>query len=92
MVNKKKTTLDSVDYMTKLPDQYQKYFWDCDFYEITMKKYQFFITERLLNYGNEQTLKWLLARINIIDLENVVKKSRNLDKKTKNYWNILLND
>jgi hypothetical protein len=78
--------------MTQLPDQYRKYFWDCDFYEINMEKYQFFITERLLNYGNEQTLKWLLARINKIDLENVVKKSRNLDKKTKNYWKILLHD
>jgi hypothetical protein len=68
--------------MNKLPEQYKKYFWDCDFNEINMEKYQFFITERLLNYGNEQTLKWLLARINKIDLENVVKKSRNLDKKT----------
>jgi hypothetical protein len=76
--------------MNKLPEHYRKYFWDCDFYEITMEKYQFFITERLLNYGNEQTLKWLLARISKIDLENVVKKSRNLDKKTKNYWSIIL--
>jgi hypothetical protein len=76
--------------MNKLPEQYKKYFWDCDFNEINMEKYQFFITERLLNYGNEQTLKWLLARINKIDLENVVKKSRNLDKKTRNYWTILL--
>ena len=76
--------------MEKLPDQYRKYFWDCDFEHITMEAYPFFITERLLNYGNEQTLKWLLARISKIDLGNVVKKSRNLDKKTKNYWKIIL--
>jgi len=78
--------------MNKLPVHYRKYFWDCDFHEITMEKYQFFITERLLNYGNEQTLKWLLSKITKIDLRNVVNKSRNLDKKTKNYWQTILNE
>ncbi len=82
--------LFTLNNMTKLPDQYRKYFWDCDFYEITMEAYPFFITERLLNYGNEQTLNWLLAQIDKAYLTNVVKHSRNLDKKTKNYWNILL--
>ena len=77
--------------MTKLPDNYRKYFWDCDFHEITMEKYKFFITERLLNYGNEQTLKWLLSNIEKSDLKNVVINSRNLNKKTRNYWELILN-
>lgn len=76
--------------MNKLPEQYRKYFWDCDFEKITLESHPIFITERLLNYGDDQTLKWLLDRIDKNDLKNVVNKSRNLDKKTRNYWNILL--
>ena len=78
--------------MTKLPDQYRKYFWDCEFEEITLEKYKIFITERLLNYGNENTTKWLLRRVDKSELKSVVNKSRNLDKKTKNYWQLILND
>jgi hypothetical protein len=78
--------------MTQLPQKYRKYFWDCDFEEINLEKYKFFVTERLLTYGNEQTVKWLLKRITASDLQDVLKKSRSLDKKTKNYWQIVLND
>ena len=81
-----------MDNMKKLPDHFRKYFWDCDFEKITMKAYPFFISERLLNYGNEQILGWLLAQIDKAYLKKVIERSRNLDKKTKNYWNILLHD
>ena len=78
--------------MTKLPQQYRKYFWDCDFKEIKLEKYQFFITERLLSFGNEEVIRWLLPKINKADLAKVLKKSRNLDKKTRNYWQVVQND
>ncbi len=73
-----------------LPAKFKKYFWDCDFTTLNMKEHSFFISERILNFGNDLSLKWLLSKINKEQLTEVVERSRNLDKKTKNYWNLML--
>jgi hypothetical protein len=75
-----------------LPQTLKKYFWDCDFKDLSMDKYAFFIAERILNFGNMDSLKWLLDRIDRDFLKEVVKKSRNLDNKTRNYWEMMLYD
>jgi hypothetical protein len=74
-----------------IPNNFKSYFWDCDFTELTLDKYAFFITERILNFGNMESIHWLLENVDEETLRNVVKKSRNLDKKTKNFWEIKLN-
>ena len=73
-----------------LPSKLKKYFWDCDFEELTLEKYPFFIAERILNLGDEYSVKWLLKNVSKEQLKNVVDNSRNLTKKTKNYWRIML--
>jgi len=55
-----------------------------------MDKYAFFIAERILNFGDMASLRWLIARTDKAFLKKVVEKSRNLDKKTRNYWKIML--
>lgn len=75
-----------------LPESLEKYFWDCDFREMSMDKYAFFIAERILNFGDMAALKWLLLGTDKSFLEKLVRTSRNLDKKTKNYWKIILHD
>ncbi len=77
---------------TPLPEMLKEYFWDCDFDELSLEKYAFFITERILNFGDMTSLGWLLDRINEKLLMEVVEKSRNLSKKTRNYWEIMLYD
>ena len=76
----------------RLPEMLKKYFWDCDFEEINMDRYAFFIAERILNFGDMDSLKWLTARTDKAFLREVVRKSRNLDKKTRNYWKMVLYD
>jgi hypothetical protein len=76
--------------MTTLPKSFKKYFWDCNFNEITLDTYSFFITERILRYGNMDSVNWLLNKIDKKFLKIVIKKSRNLDNKTKNYWETIL--
>ena len=73
-----------------LPDMLSKYFWDCDFENLSMSQYGVFISERILNYGDIPSLKWLFTQIDKIFLAEVVDKSRNLNKKTRNYWNLVL--
>ncbi len=69
-----------------LPVEFRHYFWDYDFEKLTWKKYSFFIAERLLNYGNMEAIKWLLYISSRRFIKKVVKESKNLDKKTKNFW------
>ena len=50
----------------------------------------FFVSERILNLGDVGSLRWLFTEIDKEFLINLVNKSRNLNKKTKNYWNLML--
>lgn len=75
-----------------LPFEFQKYFWDVAFDELTFEKYPRFIAERLLNYGNLNDIRWLLAHTDQQFLAAIIENSRNLNDKTKNYWKIFLTD
>lgn len=73
-----------------IPDILKKYFWDCNFDELNMNEHKFFIAERILRFGNIDSVKWLLQAIDTNFLKNIIQKSRNLDDKTKNFWQIML--
>ncbi len=75
---------------TLLPESLKKYFWDCDFNHLSMKNYAFFICERILNYGDIPSLHWLFTQIDRTFLSEVIINSKNLNDKTKNYWNLIL--
>lgn len=76
----------------KIPVRFLKYFWDCDFDDLSIQKYDFFISERILNFGNMDSVKWLLSLVDQKRLKDVVVKSRNLNKKTRNYWRIIFDE
>jgi hypothetical protein len=71
-----------------LPVELKKYFWDCHFDELCLSQHAAFITERILNFGNLQAVKWLLSVIDASFLMDVIEHSRNLDQKTRNFWKI----
>ena len=73
----------------KLPKVFSKYFWDCYFDKLDISKHLFFIAERLLNYGNIHAIKWLIEKTGISYINDVIKKSRSLDAKTKNFWKVM---
>jgi len=73
-----------------IPGEFQKYFWDVNFSDLTMEKYPRFIAERILNYGDLDGIKWLLSQTDRNFLKTLIKSSRNLNAKTKNYWQIVL--
>ena len=76
----------------KIPIAFKKYFWDYKVSNLNLKEYPVLIIERILNYGDLKSIKWLLKRIDITFLKNVVRNSKCLDKKTKNFWFIYLNE
>jgi hypothetical protein len=75
-----------------LPNEFRKYFWDVAFDELSFKKYPRFISERILNYGDLDSIKWLLSATGKQFIRSIVESSRNLNAKTRNYWQILLAD
>ena len=74
----------------ELPEMVRKYFWDCSFEDLRLAQYPIFISERILNLGDMDSLRWLFSKIDKKFLMDLVNKSRNLNKKTKNYWKLML--
>ena len=75
---------------TKLPQELQRYFWDVVFEELTIEKHRRFIAERILNYSDLNGIKWLLSWTDRNFIRTLVETSRNMNPKTRNYWQIML--
>jgi hypothetical protein len=82
--------LTKINHTGKLPEELKKYFWDVAFDDLSLEKHTLFITERILNYGDLDSIKWLLSYTGNDYIKSVIKNSRNLNTKTKNYWQIML--
>lgn len=73
-----------------LPPEFAKYFWDCELQSLNMQAHSRFIIERLLNMGNDEVESWLLLNVKRTEIADLVQTGRNLDKKTRNYWKVML--
>jgi len=73
-----------------IPESLKKYFWDVEFSELSFEKHSRFITKRILNYGNMGDIKWLLTVIKTDFIKKIIRTSRNLNAKTRNYWEVML--
>lgn len=62
--------------------------WDVDIEKIDLQKNSVFIVERILKYGLPEQVNWLLDNYTEQCIVEVVKISKNIDKKTANYWAI----
>ncbi len=77
--------------MKKLPSFLQKYFWDVDFLEVDKNSYSMFIIERILEFGDQKSVRWMLNNFNLDEIKKVIMVSRNLSKKSANFWQIIFN-
>lgn len=73
-----------------IPEEFQKYFWDVAYDDLSLEKYPKFIAERILNYGDLAAIKWLQAVFDRDFIRSVILNSRNLNPKTQNYWQLML--
>lgn len=60
-------------------------FWDVD-KGIDTDEYWFFVIERVLEYGNMQSLNWLFASYTKEQIKQVVSESSGLSQKTASCW------
>jgi len=73
---------------SKLPAEFKKYFWDCNFNDLYLEQYKKFITERVLAYGNVKAVRWLFLHLSKEEIKDIALKSRRLDKRTVNFWKV----
>lgn len=76
--------------MQKLPPFFKEYFWDVDFKKLDLKKYPYFIIERVLEYGDQKAIKWLKKNFTLRQIKRFIKKSRIISPKTANFWSLIL--
>jgi len=69
-------------------DQIGQMFWDIDPKKLDIIRHKRFIMERISQYGTPPEISWLLDTYKKKDIIQVVKQSKNIDRKTANYWTL----
>lgn len=76
--------------MAKLPSFLKKYFWDVDFKKLDSQKNSEYIIVRLLEFGDERTIHWLLKTFSKKIIKQVVMTCRGISPKTATFWGRVL--
>lgn len=77
--------------MEKLPEFLKPYFWDVNFRSLDAEKDRTFILKRVIDRGNTQALRWTLDRYSVESIKEIVFKSRDISRKTANFWAKIFN-
>lgn len=73
-----------------IPHYAHRYFWDVDPLQLDLERDHRFIIERLLEKGNDESVRWLQSQYTEEDLKKVVASSNRLSPKSRNYWGLTL--
>nr|MBI5455945.1 hypothetical protein [Candidatus Levybacteria bacterium] len=75
--------------MNNLPNSVLKYFWGDNLKDLNWDKHKEYIAKTILEKGDNEAVRWLLKKVDKKYLKNLVKE-KNMDSKSKNFWNIYL--
>ncbi|WP_241243549.1 DUF6922 domain-containing protein [Caldicellulosiruptor changbaiensis] len=91
----KQTLLGAYDFkmdsQTQIPEKFKKFFWDIEFEDLDIQRHKAFIITRLLNFGDQDCIKWLFSTYSKEEIKDVVKNSRSLLKKPARFWQLYFN-
>lgn len=76
--------------MKQLPKFLKKYFWDVDFSKLDKDFHSQFIIERILEYGDERSTRWLFQNFRKSEIVKILTRRRNLSPLSANYWSLVL--
>jgi len=71
---------------TTFPPNAKALFWDVNLDELDPARHKTFIIERILNMGDHLDLRWLWHTFSVPEIQEVVRSSRKLSKKTARCW------
>ena len=67
------------------------FFWDTEIEKIDIEKNRDYVIERILEVGDSAAVKWLFVTYPQADIKRVLVQSRTLSKKSRNFWDLILN-
>lgn len=68
----------------------QSLFWDVDPKTIDPEKHARYIIERILDFGDDNEVRWMWQYYNHDLIRDVIMKSRGIFPKTRIFWSLLL--
>ena len=68
----------------------QSLFWDVDPKTIDPKKHARYIIERILDFGNDDEVRWMWQAYPKSLIRDVVRRSRVLHPKSRSLWELLV--
>ncbi|MDD3292646.1 MAG: hypothetical protein PHI45_01710 [Candidatus Pacebacteria bacterium] len=68
----------------------QSLFWDVDPKLIDINKNANYVIERILDFGNDEEVKWVWKNYDKLTIKRALESSRSLRKESKNLWNLIL--
>jgi len=74
----------------RLPRRLYQFFWDVAPRQIDLHQHADYIIARLLEHGDLAAIRWLLTTYTERQIASVVKQSRQLSRKTANFWRLRL--
>jgi hypothetical protein len=74
----------------RLPRRLHQFFWEVDSKKVHLDKHADYIIARLLEHGDLAAIRWLLTTYTERQIAGVVKQSRQLSRKTANFWRLRL--
>jgi hypothetical protein len=76
--------------MKKEVDIPRELFWDTDIARLNLQENKQYIIERALELGDEKAVRWLFSIYARSDIKKALQKSRNISRKSSQYWTLML--
>jgi hypothetical protein len=73
-----------------LPEFLRSFFWDVDFERLRVEGHERYIIERVLEYGDDRSIRWLWRTFGPSAVARVVRRSRRISPNTANLWALVL--
>ena len=74
----------------RLPRHLHQFFWDVVPRRIDFRKHPDYVIARLLEHGDLAAIRWVLKAYRKQEIAKVVRQSRQLSRKTANFWRLRL--
>jgi hypothetical protein len=75
----------------RLPGFLRRYFWETDLARLDLQQHQFYLVERVIEYGDDRAIRWLRQNYTPAQIAAVVRDSRAISPNTANLWALILN-
>lgn len=73
-----------------LPEFLKPCFWDVDFENIDADKWPYFVISRVMDKGDTEAIKWLLAAYSKDEIKQSLLRVREMGRMTASFWAAVL--